>query len=78
MQAGWHTVHRIHGKGDKRRFLPLERMEFHQERLDKVQIEPTALETLRSELRDMGIHHATVYGHLQTVCVSIAREFGIK
>jgi hypothetical protein len=78
MQAGWHTVHRIHGTGDKSRFLPLEDMEFHQQRLDKVQIEPTALEPLRNELREMGIHHATVYGDLHTVCVSIARELGIK
>jgi hypothetical protein len=78
MQAGWHTVHRIHGQGDKRRFLPLENMEFHQQRLDKVQIDPTALEPLRNELRDMGIHHATIYGDVHAVCVSIAREFDIK
>jgi hypothetical protein len=78
MQAGWHTVHRIHGKDDKRRFLPLEDMEYHQQKLDKVQIEPPALEPLRNELREMGIHHATIYGDLHTVCVSIAREFGIN
>lgn len=78
MQAGWHTVHRIHGTGDRRRFLPLEDMEFHQQRLDKVHVEPTALTTLRRELREMGIHDATVYGDLHAVCVSIARDFGIK
>jgi FRG domain-containing protein len=79
MQAGWHTVHRIHtNKQRELIFLSLDHMKVHQERLDKVAVDPTAVGRLRKELAEMGIRHATVYGDLHMVCVSIARELGIK
>jgi hypothetical protein len=79
MQAGWHTVHRLHGvKEGKPHFLPLNDMKIHRQRLDKVEIDQSAVGKLRRELEQMGIRHATIYGDLHMVCVSIAREFGIK
>jgi hypothetical protein len=80
MQAGWHTVHRIHKNAAKKwqGFVPLGAMDSHRKRLDTIAIEPTAVKKLQLELAEMGIRHATVYGDLHMVCVSIAREFGIK
>ena len=79
MQAGWHTVHRLHGvKEGGPHFLPLNDMKIHRQRLDKVEIDPSAVGKLRRELEQMGIRHATIYGDLHMVCVSIAREFQIK
>ena len=78
-QAGWHTVHRVHkNKAGAKIFLPFDNMEIHQKRLHKVDIEPLAVEHLRTELAEMGIRHATVYGDLHMVCISIARGLGFK
>jgi hypothetical protein len=79
MQAGWHTVHRLHGVNEGNpHFRPLNDMKTHQQRLDKVEVDPAAVRKLRRELEQMGIRHATIYGDLHMVCVSIAREFNIK
>ncbi len=78
MQAGWHTVHRFHGKGEKARFLPLASMEYHEEKTTSLPVDRDRTKSLRKELDGMGINHATVYGDLQSVCSSIGREFGIS
>ena len=76
-QAGWHTVHRVHEtKGRGKFFRPLDDMKFHQQRLDKIPIDPHAARALFEELVGLGIRHATVYGDLGAVCVAIARDFG--
>jgi len=79
VQAGWHTVHRVHD--DEKRgehFVPLNDMKFHRIRMDKIHIEPTAADAIRRELTEMGIRHATVYGELGAVCRALARKHGIQ
>lgn len=79
VQAGWHTVHRVHDN-EKRgeHFVPLNDMKFHRGRMDKIRIEPMAADAIRRELAEMGIRHATVYGELGAVCRALAREHGIQ
>jgi hypothetical protein len=79
MQAGWHTAHPVSkDKKGKRVFLPLDDRQGHKHRIDKIEIDPAGVPTLRRELAQMGIRHATVYGDLHMVCVSIAREHGMR
>jgi hypothetical protein len=75
MQAGWHTVHRVHND-DK--FIPLQDMKFHDGRITVVYVAANKTRSIRHELEMMGIRHATVYGDLQAVCHSIQNDLGIK
>ncbi len=78
-QAGWHTVHRVHDSVKRgEHFLPMDEMEFHQKRLDKILIDPSSAGAVRRELVELGIRHATVYGELGAVCKALARDFGVK
>lgn len=78
MQAGWHTVHRIHRTNNGReKVIPLTDMEWHEGRTEKIQIDPAYVVTIRRELADMGIKHATIFGDLQSVCRSIRCQYGI-
>jgi hypothetical protein len=78
MQAGWHTIHRVHPKKNGgQRVLALEKMRFHKERIKKILIAPAAATKLRLELADMGIKHATIYGDLRSVCDSIGSSFDL-
>ena len=78
MQAGWHTVHRLHKMKCGERALPLGRMRYHREQMTSISIEPMAAGTLRKELEGMGIKHATIYGDLQSVCDSIRNRFDVR
>ena len=75
MQAGWHTVHRIH-EGDQ--FTALQDMKFHDGRITVIHVSPKRTKSIRHELALMGIRHATVYGDLQSVCLSIQNDLGIQ
>lgn len=68
MQAGWHSAHKLDGD---QQILPMNKMDFHSERLTKVSVNRDQVETIRAELRQMGIDHATVYGDLTSVCRAI-------
>jgi hypothetical protein len=59
------------------RNLPGQR-EGAQATIGKVEIDLGAIKKVRRELAQMGIRPATVYGDRHMVCVSIAREFGMK
>ena len=74
MQAGWHTVHRIHGD----HFVPLQDMKFHDGRITAIHVLPKKAKSIRRELGLMGIRHATVYGDLQAVCTAIQNDLGIR
>lgn len=75
MQAGWHTVHRVH-KGNQ--FIPLQELGFHDGRIAVIHVAANKTTRIRRELELMGIKHATVYGDLQSVCLSIQNDLGIK
>jgi hypothetical protein len=78
LQEGWHTVHRLHPKrrGGKM-VIPLADMEWHEGRLAHVKIDRSHIGKIRSELKKMGLHHPTIYGDFEKVCVSICRECGV-
>jgi hypothetical protein len=77
MQAGWHTVHRIHEKKGRETFIPLTEMEYHEGRTSNIALDPGNVRRLRKELADMGIRHSTVYGDLQSVCNSIRSSLNV-
>lgn len=78
MQAGWHSVHRIHGRSKGGAFLPLTEMEYHEKHLAKLELNPLCARDIRKQLADMGIKHATVYGDLLSVSASLQSEFGVR
>jgi hypothetical protein len=70
-QAGWHTVHSL-SLGMSQRGEPRPMNETEQPtRLVRVAIEPQMARSIKLGLRDMGIHAATVYGDLTSVCQEI-------
>jgi FRG domain len=79
LQAGWHTVHRIHptGTGSKT-VIPLGDMRWHEGRIETVTIDPTRVETIREELERMGIYSATIYGNFEDICDSICRDCDVE
>lgn len=77
MQAGWHTVHHIYGEKGKEAFRPLQDMKFHGKRTIEISIDLERAAHIRSELAEMGIKHATIYGDLQSVCMSIQSSLGV-
>ncbi len=76
-QAGWHTLHSltlgIYQTGKMRPMWLTEQPN----RLAKIPIEPQKAGSIKRELRDMGIHAATVYGDLASVCREIQDDLGI-
>ena len=71
LQAGWHTVHRLHEK----RILALDAMEYHRSHMVKIQLEPRAISTIMRDLELLGVTTATVYPDLVTVCAHLRRQF---
>jgi hypothetical protein len=45
--------------------------------LTAIAIDPQQAIDIKKELRDMGIHAATVYGDLNSVCKEIQNDLGI-
>jgi FRG domain len=75
MQSGWHTVHKFYTSPDgQEEVRPLEVMQRHDKRMQKLVIDSNSAQRLRRQLTDMGITHASVYGDLQSVCTSIRRS----
>ena len=67
-QAGWHTVHAL--VLNRRRLgimRPIDETE-NDTHLASILIEPDKARNIKKELREMGIHAATVYGDLTSVC----------
>jgi hypothetical protein len=73
-QAGWHTVHRLDASGG---IQPLDKTDSISERLIKIVLERRAAQAIRSELKEMGINHATVYADLASVCREIEIDLQI-
>lgn len=73
-QAGWHTVHPF--DFDNQEAIPLERSS-ESARLETVAVAPQSAKGIKAELRDMGIHAATVYGDLTSVCKEIQDDLEI-
>jgi hypothetical protein len=79
MQAGWHTVHRFYEDDDgDAKVTALQNMQRHDERTTSIAIDPNCIETIREELADMGVRHATVYGDLQSVSRAIGSSLGLQ
>jgi hypothetical protein len=53
-------------------------MKFHDGRITVIHVAANKTKSIRKELGLMGIRHATVYGDLQSVCVAIQNDLGIK
>ena len=70
-QAGFHTVHSM-GRHDGSGIRPMNDTEA--DRLTCIMVDPDQWKFLRDELRSMGIHAATVYGDLNSVCREIESE----
>jgi hypothetical protein len=77
VQAGWHTVHHLEGLDDDLQIRPLSQMAFHSERLTEVSIHRDKANSIRGELKEMGIDHVTVYADLTSVCRAIQDELKI-
>lgn len=77
MQAGWHTIHHIYGNSGHENFHPLQDMKFHDRRTVEILIDPTSASTIRNQLAEMGIKHGTIFGDLQSVCISIQTSLGV-
>jgi len=75
-QSGWQMIHQFHGKKTKE-VRPLEKIKYHQQRLTTIEIAPKKAGVIRRELKEMGIHHATVYGDLASACRGIVVEVGV-
>jgi hypothetical protein len=74
LQAGWHTAHVIYESKNGHKYVKAFDEEFDINRFRTIKIDPEAVDQIRSELADMGIRHASVYGDLQAVCTSIKRS----
>jgi hypothetical protein len=73
-QAGWHTVHEL---DENQQILPMNETDFHSGRLTNISVNRDQAKTIRAELKDMGIDHATVYGDLTSVCRAIQDDLEI-
>jgi hypothetical protein len=75
-QAGMHTVHSLR----EERIRPMEELADDSGRIVKIPVDPSQAGNIRSELRQMGIRSATVYGDLGAVCKELldeAQDLGI-
>ena len=78
-QAAWHIAHAIHKDFDgEYRFHPLDTMPPHHSRIEKVEISNSSVSSIRSELKLIGITHASIYGDFGSVCRAIAPSFGLE
>jgi hypothetical protein len=77
-QAGYHTVHSLLRNDGGVRVQSLENSPGDCKRLTLVTIEPTKAHNIRWELQDMGIHAATVFGDLASVCREIQDDLQIS
>ena len=76
-QVGWHTFHRILQDGENLQVLAMNNVEPHCQRLTRLSIDQTKASAIRGELKEIGIHHATVYGDLTSVCKAIQDELDV-
>jgi len=76
-QAGWHTVHSLTATEDPAARVPPMNESEDAKCLTSIMIEPTKARDIKHELRNMGIHSATVYGDLTSVCREIQDDLGI-
>lgn len=79
-QSGWHTVHHFHLEKEKKRIetvCPLDGMKYHKGRITLIEIACDAAKKIRTELKDMGIHHTTVYGDLASACTGIKEDLEV-
>jgi hypothetical protein len=65
-QAGWHTVHHAFSEDKSALVRPLNKTDGDSGRLVLVSVHPNTTKGVRRELRDMGIHNATVYADLSS------------
>jgi hypothetical protein len=79
LQQGWHTVDKIrHGtKTGKEMFVPLERMEWHNNRIKSIDIDPTRAKALKGELAKKNVKRSTVYGDFEVVCEEIRKALHV-
>jgi len=70
LQAGWHSVHRIHDD----RLRPLERMSYHRKQLLKLVVPENRGSAVLAELEAMGISTLTVYPDLVSVGLNLGRQ----
>lgn len=76
-QAGWHTVHSLTlGMRQTGTMRPMYEIE-QPTRLAAIPIEPQKARSIKQELWHMGIHAATVYGDLTSVCREIQDDLEI-
>ena len=76
-QAGLHTVHRLDGTGDGNLAVRAMNETEDANRLTLITIAPQKAKHIKHELKSMGIHGATVYGDLTSVCREIQDDLEI-
>lgn len=76
-QAGWHTVHQVFDQDKNALVKPMNKMENDAARLVLVSVHPNKIADIRRELKDLGIHSATVYADLSSLCREIQDELGV-
>lgn len=76
-QAGWHTWHPIYERDNELFVRAMNEMEDDSARLVLVSVEPAQARKIHGELKDMGIHSATVYGDLSSVCREIQDDLNV-
>ncbi|RYZ15164.1 MAG: FRG domain-containing protein [Alphaproteobacteria bacterium] len=74
LQAGWHSVHRFHDG----QVLPLERMNYHRQRMLKIIVDERNIGPMLDELYSIGISATTVYPDLVSVCRQLSRRFRLN
>lgn len=75
-QAGVHTVHLTTDPG-KFRAQPMNEIAGCAQRLIEVLVDQKSAWNIRSELREMGVHGATVYGDLSSVCRELEDDLNL-
>ncbi len=77
-QSAWFSIHRYKYRGEKKDwYLPLEKHEKYEKRLNKFIVPVESFDTLRQELRLLGISHASMYPDLWGLSSDIEAEFRI-
>lgn len=76
-QAGLHTVHTLRGYLDDRIVNPGDDLLKTEDRVVSINIDPSSVKNIRTELKLVGIHSATVYGDLGSVCREIEDDLGV-
>lgn len=77
-QAGKHTVHpTFQCELKSLEVKPMSQLPENDSRLATISINPQSVKAIKSELRELGIHSATIYGDLGSVCKEIQDELGV-